>query len=90
MVDRETRVRVLCEGPCTFVDLDVAALAARVGRDYSLIGRRCRCRITPGCPHWNRFYYHCGVFRPLWTDADVWRWTAKSRAIGADTERAAK
>lgn len=88
MIDRDIRVRVICEGGCGFVDLDLVALAAHVGRDYSLIGRRCRCRITPGCTHWNRFHYLGGVFRPLWSDRDVWRWTAKRLAIGADSARA--
>lgn len=72
MIDRDVRVRVLCEGG--FVELDLPALAARVGRGYSLIGRRCRCRITPGCTAWNRFYYLLGVYRPLWREADVLRW----------------
>jgi hypothetical protein len=86
MIDRDVRVRVLCEGRCGFVELDLPALAELVGRDYSLIGRRCRCRVTPGCTHWNRFYYHLGVFRPLWREEDVlrwWGWTNDPQAVDA-------
>jgi hypothetical protein len=42
MIDRGCEVRAVCEGKCGFVQIDLAELAARVGRDYSLIGRRCR------------------------------------------------
>lgn len=68
MIDGETQVRVRCSG-CAEVKLftmaDLEALAAKVGRDYSLVDRRCRCRLTPGCRGWNRLYYLHGVFRPL-------------------------
>lgn len=74
MADHGTEVRAICESQCGFAQIDVGKLAARVGRDYSLIGRRCRCRITPGCTAWNRFYYLLGVYRPLWREADVLRW----------------
>jgi hypothetical protein len=37
-------------------DLDLAALAAKVGPTYSLWNRRTRCRLTEGCAGWNRFY----------------------------------
>ncbi|MFZ3484234.1 hypothetical protein [Sphingomonas sp. 3-13AW] len=80
MIDGGAEVRILCEERCGSTDLDVAALAARVGRDYSLIGRRCRCRITPGCAGWNHFYYLHGVFRPLWSDADLARWSSQRLA----------
>ena len=39
MIDRGCEVRAMCEGKCGFVQVDLAELAARVGRDYSLIGR---------------------------------------------------
>lgn len=80
MIDRGVEVRVICEGSCSYIDLDLAGLAARVGRDYSLIGRRCRCRITPGCGSWNRFHYLLGVYRPLWTSDDVLRWSMQRLA----------
>ena len=50
------------------------ALVRQKGADYSLIGRRCRCRLTPGCVGWNRFHYLGGVYRPLWREEDVLRW----------------
>jgi hypothetical protein len=61
-------VRVTCAQCRGSRDIDITALAARVGRDYSLINRRCRCRLLPGCIGWNRFYYttHVGTWtRPL-------------------------
>lgn len=73
--------RVLVRASCTYCkgsrDIDIAALAAKVGRDYSLVNRRCRCRILPGCPGWNRFYYAMG--RNTWTrhlfdEATATRW----------------
>ena len=33
------------------------ALAEKVGRDYSLWNRRCRCRLKEGCTGWNKFNY---------------------------------
>lgn len=80
MIDRGVEVRVLCELLCGFRDLDLIPLADRVGRDYSLIGRRCRCRVTAGCTGWNRFYYRLGVFRPLWRSEDVLRWSTQRLA----------
>jgi hypothetical protein len=38
--------------------IDLEALAAKVGRDYSLWNRRCRCRWTPGCKGFTVFM--CG------------------------------
>lgn len=43
------------------------ALAEKVGPEFSLIDRRCRCRLTPGCDGWNRFDFKAGVFRPMST-----------------------
>jgi hypothetical protein len=74
MIDHDAEVRVLCTGCKVFVDVNLPGLAERVGRDYSLIDRRCRCRLTPGCRGWNRFYYRQAVFRPLWSDATGSRW----------------
>jgi len=56
---------------------DLRRLARIKGEGYSLIGRRCRCRLTKGCMGWNRFFYQQAVFRPLWTDEDVRRWVLK-------------
>jgi hypothetical protein len=70
-------IRVLCTKCKNWRELgrdDLAALVERVGPDYSLIGRRCRCRLSSRCNGWNRFYYQSAVFRPLWTDEDVRRW----------------
>ena len=55
--------------------IDLSTLLAAKGPDYSLINRRCRCRLTDGCPGWNRFYHRrSGVFLPLWDDETAARW----------------
>jgi hypothetical protein len=74
MIAVDLRVDVWCLrcGECRRVDL--AALRERVGGEYSLVNRRCRCRLTPGCQGWNKFRYMHGVMRPL-VEEDVWhRW----------------
>lgn len=71
MVDGGAEVRVFCTGCREWQQLDIAALEQRAGRSYSLFNRRCRCRLTPGCTGWNRFYYLLGVYRPLWSQ-DRW------------------
>ncbi len=44
-----------CFGGCWAHDrIDLAALIARVGRDYSLVNRRCRCRCGRG---WIKFMF---------------------------------
>lgn len=48
---------------------DLTALAERKGRDYSLWNRRCKCRLKPGCPGWNKFHFLHGVYR-LMMDGD--------------------
>ncbi len=52
--------RVLCSACCdrcrAWKEVDLEQLAQAKGRDYSLWGKRTRCRITPGCDGFNRFY----------------------------------
>lgn len=68
IVDHNTRIQVTCTR-CrvvhNFTREELVQLAERVGRSYSLINRRCPCRLTPGCSGWNTFYYLLGVYRPL-------------------------
>ncbi len=68
-------VRVMCDGCQGWQDIDLAALRAQKGGDYSLFNRRCRCRITPGCKGWNRFYYINGMCWAMWDDATASRWS---------------
>lgn len=65
MIAGNCRVRVGCTRCGRWDDVDVVALAAKAGLEYSLIDRRCRCRLTPGCKGWNSFSYLLGVYRPL-------------------------
>lgn len=74
MADSGASIRVLCTKGCGFRDLDIPALVDKLGRDYSLIDRRCLCRITAGCKGWNRFYNRQATFRPLWTPERSTRW----------------
>lgn len=67
MIDGGCKVRVICTKCRGHRDVDLGALAEKVGRDYSLINRRSHCRMTPGCTGWNRFYYLQATYRPLWT-----------------------
>lgn len=74
MAAADAMVSVSCDGCRQVRDVDIPALLAKVGPDYSLINRRCRCRITPGCMGWNRFRYVHGVSRRLWDDVTADRW----------------
>lgn len=75
MVENGTHVQVACTRCQEWQVVDLAKLLALKGPEYSLINRRCRCRLTPGCPGWNRFHYLHGVIRPLWRVEDVMpRW----------------
>ena len=57
-----------CGATKEFTAEDIEALAAKVGWRYSLIDRRCKCRLTPGCDGWNRFEYRQGVWWAMRTD----------------------
>lgn len=50
-------VRAMCDRCSGYRDVDLVELAAIKGAEYDLWGRRTRCRITPDCPGWNRFYF---------------------------------
>lgn len=76
MIDNDTQIQVRCD-KCgvfkRFTREDLVALAEKVGRDFTLKNRRCRCRLTAGCDGWNKFDYLLGVYRPF-KDVDwVWR-----------------
>lgn len=86
----ERKIQVECEA-CKefhrFTQAEIAALAEKVGADYNLANRRCRCRLTPGCQGWNRFFFCSGVYRPLFTpeQADRWHseaWRARMGLLG--------
>lgn len=70
IIRNEREIQVWCE-KCralhVFTQAELIALAEKVGPEFSLIDRRCRCRLTPGCDGWNRFDFKCGVFRPMST-----------------------
>jgi ferredoxin len=75
MVAYDAQVRVHCDTCRQWCPVDLLELLRKVQRpEYSLIDRRCRCRLTAGCSGWNRFSYCLGVYRPLWTNAAAERW----------------
>jgi len=77
-----TRIKVICDrcrADKEFTPAEIEALAAKTSYRYSLVNRRCKCRLTPGCDGWNRFFYHWGVFRPMVTDRGVERQIERDR-----------
>lgn len=70
--DLPIRVRCTkCAAVKEFTRSEIKRLAARMGYDYSLVDRRCKCRLTPECDGWNRFDYLMIVWRPMITDRGV-------------------
>ena len=74
MIEAGRPVRVSCDTCQQSKALDLETLREKVGGSYSLVNRRCRCRLTPGCRGWNRFFYINGVYRPLWDYQTADRW----------------
>ena len=74
MLERDAEVRVICDKCGEWQEVDIAELMLRVGPSYSLVNRRCRCRLTEGCRGWNKFYYLQATFRPLWDEARTRQW----------------
>lgn len=74
MVREKAEVAAVCDLCRGRQQIDLPALLAKVGPEYSLINRRCRCRITPGCKGWNTFRYLWGVYRGLYDDRAQERW----------------
>jgi hypothetical protein len=54
--------------------VDLPALMAKVGPDYSLWNRRCRCRLTEGCTGWVRFMVGPGWLTKDYDDRTEARW----------------
>lgn len=79
--------------------VDIEKLVRLKGPDYSLVNRRCPCRLKPGSTGWIRFFYSHGRMTPMWDDtmADRWSdhdWAIRMKVIdalgGADSERERK
>lgn len=80
-------VRVSCSTCKQWRDVDLDAIIAKKGADFSLINRRARCKLTPKCPGRNRFFYQGGVMRPLWDQPTGDRWIREDAAERAAMER---
>ncbi len=77
-----------CEKCRRYKQIDLEALMAKVGPDYSLWNRRCKCRLKAGCDGWNKFWIGPGWHTPNWDDRTEERWVrvaqeARSRKGGS-------
>lgn len=56
---------------------DLERIGEKKGLRFRLVGKRTRCRLTPGCEGWNTFAYREGSWlMSLHTEADMLRWIA--------------
>lgn len=76
-------VRVWCSTCRTSAPLNLDALIDRVGADYSLVDRRCRCRLSARCKGWNVFEVARSPYQS-WLWDRLWSVAAERRAIVAD------
>lgn len=79
-------VKVSCDTCKEGRDVDLGAIIASKGPHFSLVNRRARCKLTPNCRGWNRFFYQGGVMRPLWDDEQVRIW-ARADAARSSAEK---
>jgi hypothetical protein len=80
MIEAKAVIKVQCDICRIDREVDLHRLRARVGGDYSLLNRRCRCRLTDGCKGWNTFHYCRGVYRVLAEPEVRKRWLRQSIA----------
>lgn len=78
MIVTERPVKAACDYCRAEKPVNLERLRERVGGSYSLLNRRCRCVLTPGCAGWVRFHYLHGVWRPLWDEATMLRWYGRT------------
>jgi len=64
MIGAGLRCTAYCQTCCVSKDVDLQAVASRLGLSGSLWNRRARCRITEGCPGYARFFYDDARGRP--------------------------
>lgn len=58
MIDQGHTAQAFCRKCHSYRDIDIAALIAKVGRDYSLWNRRSPCRLSKNCTGW--VVFECG------------------------------
>lgn len=80
MQDTAARVEGWCSKCGQVRQVDYARLIASKGREYSLINRRTRCKLTAGCNGWVKFHYLHGVMRPLFDEGQAHKWNVEKRA----------
>lgn len=56
----ELRIWAVCETCGQRREIDLQKLNERMPWGYTLINRRCRCKLTAGCEGWNVFEYRDG------------------------------
>lgn len=76
MLNMGLKARVTCTVCKTSREIDLEALVAKVGDDYTLFNKRTRCKLTPGCRGWNRFLHANSGGMGMWDAAQENRWVA--------------
>ncbi|WP_420142022.1 hypothetical protein [Sphingomonas sp.] len=82
--------RVSCTECKRLREIDIPALIEKVGPEYSLWNRRCRCRLKKDCPGWNRFFIGPGWFTKSYDEQTEMRWIEedwKERKAAAEREK---
>lgn len=74
MIENGFTAEARCSVCRAWRQIDLAALAGKVGLDYSLWNRRCRCRLTDGCRGWIRFFIGPGWPAPSFDERTELRW----------------
>ena len=87
IIENDTRIDVLCSKCGARERVDPKRIRLIKGNDYSLINRRCRCRLTDDCDGWNKFHYLHGVMRPLWTEERAMIWMERDWQAEKDAHR---
>lgn len=77
MIADNVLIKVHCDKCKECREVDLVALREQTSGSYSLLNRRCRCRLTPGCDGWNSFMYLGGVMRMLVEPEVRDRWLAE-------------
>ncbi len=83
-------VTVTCDTCKQGRDVDLDALIAAKGENFSLVNKRYRCKFSPGCPGHNRFHFQGGVMRPLWSETQADKWIAADYLVRTRLQAAQK
>lgn len=72
LIESGIELRAMCtERDCGgYWDVDLHAVREKLGGDYCIWNKHTSCRITPGCPGYNRFHHNrsLGFFGQMWDE----------------------